>query len=84
MDISELAQRQRIERSQADARRAQRNQSPMQTGVVVSAGGDRVQVAINGGAAVTATNLGGVIRSGEVILVQSDGLNYWVRGAQSL
>jgi hypothetical protein len=84
MDLSELAQRQRNERSQTEARRAQRQQSPIQTGVVMEVSGDRVQVSINGGAAVTATNLGGVIRLGEVILVQSDGLNYWCRGAQAL
>jgi hypothetical protein len=84
MDLAELAQRQRNERSQTETRRARRQQSPIQTGVVMEVGGDWVQVSINGGAAVTATNLGGVIRLGEVILVQSDGLNYWCRGAQSL
>lgn len=84
MDIAELAQRQRTERSQTEVRRLGRQQSPIQTGVVMHSGGDWVQVSIDGGAAVTATNLGGVIRAGEIILVQSDGLNYWCRGAQTL
>lgn len=83
MDIFELAQRQRIERSRAEVRRAQRNQSQMQVGIVQSVG-ERPTVSIDGGSAVTAINLGGVLRLGQVILVQSDGLNYWCRGSQSL
>lgn len=83
MDISELAQRQRIERSRAEVRRQQRNQSPMQMGLVTGLG-DRPTVSIVGGAAVTAINMGGALRLGQVILIQSDGLNYWCRGVQSL
>ncbi len=84
MDLSELAERQRIERSRTEVRRSQRQQSPVQTGVVVRAGGDTAIVSLNGGAGVAVQNLGGVLRSGEVVLVQSDGLNYFCRGAQTL
>jgi hypothetical protein len=81
MTISELALRQRTDRQAAIVRRSQRHLLPVQTGVVTGLG-DRPSVAIVGGAAVMAHNLGGVLRLGDVIAVQSDGLNYWVRGAQ--
>lgn len=83
MDISDLAERQRIDRSRAEARRAQRNQSPVQVGVVTGLG-DRPTISVNGGASISALNLGGTLRLGNVILVESDGLNYWCRGSQSL
>lgn len=84
LDLSELAERQRIERSQTEVRRSQRQLSPVQAGVVVRSGGDVAIVSLDGGAGVTVQNLGGVLRSGEVVLVQSDGLNYFCRGAQTL
>jgi hypothetical protein len=83
MDLSELAQRQRTDRRAAELRRAQRHLSPVQTGVVTGLG-DRPTVSMMGGAAVSAINLGGVLRLGQVVAVQSDGLSYWIRGAQSV
>jgi hypothetical protein len=79
--IEDYAERQRIERSRAVARRSQRDTS-VQVGVVTSTG-DHPMVSINGGAAVSCINLGGVIRTGQVTLVQSDGLSYWIRGAEN-
>jgi hypothetical protein len=81
-DIRELAERQRLERARALARRSQRDSST-QVGVVTGTG-DRPTVSIQGGSSVTAINLGGVLRVGDILLVQSDGLNFWVRGAQHL
>jgi hypothetical protein len=83
MDLSALAQRQRTDARAAEVRRSQRHLSPIQTGVVTGLG-DRPTVSIVGGAAVVAHNLGGVLRIGDVIAVQSDGLSYWIRGAQSV
>jgi hypothetical protein len=84
MDISELAEQQRNERTRAEVRRAQRTLSPVQVGVVKSIG-DSPQISIVGGAGVTATNLGGVLRLEQLTLVQSDGAgNYFVRGDQSI
>jgi hypothetical protein len=82
--ISELAERQRDERTRAEVRRAQRIMSPVQTGLVTGIG-DHPTISIEGGPDVTATNLGGVLRMGQVTLVQSDGAgNYFVRGDQSV
>jgi hypothetical protein len=83
MDIDQLAQRQRTERQSAAARRAQRIQSPTQYGTVTSLG-DRVTVSIQGGAGVVATHLGGVLRLGDQVGLQSDGSRYWVRGSEAL
>lgn len=83
MDIEELSERQRLERKGAIARRAEREQSPMQVGVVTRLG-DSPAVAIKGGSPVAATNLGGVLRLGQTVIVQSDGNNYWIRGNESL
>jgi hypothetical protein len=82
--ISELAERQRAERVRAEVRHAQRNLSPVTVGIVTGIG-DSPTISIVGGAGVTATNLGGVLRLGQVTLVQSDGAgNYFVRGDQSV
>lgn len=80
--IEDYAERQRIERSRAVARRSQRDTS-VQVGVVTSTG-DRPRVSINNSSSITAINLGGVLRIGDLTLVQSDGVSYWVSGAQSL
>jgi hypothetical protein len=82
--ISELAEEQRNERTRAEVRHAQRALSPIQTGIVKSIG-DSPTISIVGGAGVTATNLGGVLRLEQHVLVQSDGAgNYFVRGDQSV
>ena len=83
MDIAELAERQRLERQRASVRRTQREQSPMQTGVVTRLG-DSPTVSIRGGAPVIATSLGGVLRLNQVVIVQSDGNQHWIRGSEAL
>jgi hypothetical protein len=83
MPLEEMADRQRNTSQAAAARRSQRNQSPVQAGVVERLGSNPA-ISIQGGAAVNATNLGGVLRVGQVVIVESDGLNYWTRGAQAL
>ena len=84
MDIDNLAQQQRIDRQKALIRRAQREQSTTKTGICTALGPDSIAVSLDNGSAVTAYNLGGVIRIGEVVLVESDGINYFTRGAQQL
>jgi hypothetical protein len=83
MDISQLAEEQRNERTRAEVRHAQRVLSPIQAGIVKSIG-DSPTISIVGGPGVTATNLGGVLRLEQRVPVQSDGAgNYFVRGDQS-
>jgi hypothetical protein len=83
LTISELAEQQRNERTKAEVRRVQRNLAAVQIGKV-EATGNTPQVSIEGGATVPVINLGGVLRVGAMVLVQSDGINYWTRGAESL
>ena len=79
MDIRELAEQQRRDARAGQLRRHQRNLSPIQLGFVTQTG-----VSINGSESVRATNLGGTVRLGQAVLVQSDGLNFWYRGHQQL
>ena len=84
MAIDTFAQQQRIDRQKAQIRRAQREQSTTKTGICTALGPDTVMVSLDNGSAITVYNLGGVIRVGNLVLVESDSINYYTRGDQSL
>jgi hypothetical protein len=83
MEIEDYAEQQRHTSTAIAARAAARQQTTLMTGEIISTG-DYPIVSIQFGQPIQATNLGGLLRVGDTVMVQSDGLNHYVRGQQSL